>query len=133
MSAVYVSPAMFRMIGKIPDIDIQDNSVNLSSVIKSMKGFFLLSAEGNPAAGKDLYEEVSKLMNKGIYELLLEAKEDGEATRLYTIGDEKNVTALVMLTKSGDDVTYISIDGKMNREELEKLLADAAADENLLQ
>lgn len=136
ISAVYVSPAMFRMIGKIPDMDIQDNHVNLSSVIKSMSGFYLLSAEGNPDAGKDLYSEVSRLMNKGIYELLLEAKEDGEATRLYTIGDEKYVTALVMLTRSGDDVTYISIDGKMDRGKLEELLAESAADDpdgNLLQ
>ena len=76
------------------------------------------------------------MLDSGQYELLLEAKEDGEATRLYTIGDEKYVTALVMLTRSGDDVTYISIDGKMDRGKLEELLAESAADDpdgNLLQ
>lgn len=129
MSAVYVSPAMFRMIGKIPDMDINEDKVNLTSVIKSMSGFYLLSAENNPAAGEELYMEVNKLMNKGKYELLLEAKEDGEATRLYTEGDERTVTALVMLAKSNGEVTYISIDGKMDRAALENLLAESAADD----
>lgn len=135
-SAVYVSPAMFRMIGKLPDVDIQDDKVNFGSVIKSMSGFYLLSAENNPSAAQDLYKDVNKLMDKGKYELLLEAKEDGEATRLYTVGDEKTVTALVMLAKSGDEVTYISIDGKMDRGKLEELLAESSADDsdgNLLQ
>lgn len=127
-SAVYVSPAMFRMIGRIPDVDIQDDKVNFGSIIKSMSGFYLLSAENNPAAAQDLYKDVNRMMDRGKYELLLEAKEDGEATRLYTVGDAKTVTALVMLTKSGDEITYISIDGKMDREKLEKLLAETAED-----
>ena len=38
MEAVYISPAMFRMIGRIPDVKFQDGEVNFSSLVKSMSG-----------------------------------------------------------------------------------------------
>ena len=30
VSAVYISPAMFRLIGKIPDLEVGENHVNLA-------------------------------------------------------------------------------------------------------
>ena len=36
ISAVYVSPAMFRMIGKLPDIELNNGEVNFYSIIKSL-------------------------------------------------------------------------------------------------
>ena len=35
VSAVYISPAMFRLIGRIPDLNIEGN-VNLTSVIQTL-------------------------------------------------------------------------------------------------
>ena len=43
VEAVYISPAMFRLIGRIPDINIGDDKVNLASVIKSMNGLYILN------------------------------------------------------------------------------------------
>lgn len=126
VSAVYISPAMFRLIGRIPDVELADEDVNLTPIIKSMSGFYLLSTE-NADTGEKLYKEVSGNLKKSKYELLMEAKEDGEAMRLYSVGDEKTVTSLLMLAKDGAETTFLTIDGQMDRAKLEEVIASAAA------
>ena len=127
VSAVYISPAMFRLIGKIPDVELADEDVNFTPIIKSMNGFYLLSTE-NAATGEKLYSEVSRGLKGSKYELLMEAKEDGEVMRLYSVGDNKTVTSLLMLAKDGTETTFLSIDGQMDRAKLEEVIASAAAD-----
>ena len=127
VSSVYVSPAMFRLIGKIPDIQMEDSNVNFSSIIKSMSGFFVVNSE-NPDIADMLYTDVKKYIQKGDFELLMEAKEDGQVMRMYTAGDDKTVTSFVMLSREDPEVTFIAFDGKMDREELEVIIAEAAAD-----
>lgn len=127
VSSVYVSPAMFRLIGKIPDIQMEDSQVNFSSIIKSMSGFYIVNSE-NPDIADMLYTDVKKFIQKGDFELLMEAKEDGQVMRMYTAGDDKTVTSFVMINKEESEVSFIAFDGKMNREELEVIIAEAAAD-----
>lgn len=125
VSAIYISPAMFRIIGRLPSIELEAEDIDLVPIIRSMSGFYMLSCEGG--VGEKLYKEVSKLVSKGTYELLLEAKENGEATRIYSAGSANEVTSLILLTRDTDDeVTYIGIDGRMDREKLENILAEAA-------
>lgn len=127
MEAVYISPAMFRIIGKIPDVELNDKNVNFSSIIKSMTGFYILNTE-NAEVGTKLFADVKKFIDSGKYELLMEAKDDGQVVRMYTVGDEKTVTSFVMLARDKDEVSFISFDGNMDREELEVLITEAAAD-----
>ena len=121
MEAVYISPAMFRMIGKIPDVE----DINFSSIIKSMTGFYILNTE-NPQDAAALLADVNKFIKAGKFELLMEAKNDGEATRMYTIGDEKTVTSFVMVSQEKDEVSFISFDGKMDREKMGEMIAKSA-------
>lgn len=125
ISAVYISPAMFRLIGKIPDVELQDESVNLTPLIKSMSGFYILSTEDR-ATSESLYADVKKFVKSGRYELLMETKDDGQVLRMYTVGDEKTVESFVMVTKEDSEVSVISFDGKMDREQMENILAEAA-------
>ena len=125
ISAVYISPAMFRLIGKIPDVELQDESVNLTPLIKSMSGFYILSTEDR-AASESLYADVKKFVKSGRYELLMETKDDGQVLRMDTVGDEKTIESFVMVTKEDSEVTVISFDGKMDREQTENILAEAA-------
>jgi len=125
ISAVYISPAMFRLIGKIPDMELQDESVNLTPLIKSMSGFYILSTEDR-ATSESLYADVKKFVKSGRYELLMETKDDGQVLRMYTVGDEKTVESFVMVTKEDSEVSVISFDGKMDREQMENILAEAA-------
>lgn len=125
MEAVYISPAMFRMIGMIPDVEFQDEEINFSPVIKSMSGFYILTTS-NAGVRDALYADVDKYIKAGQYELLMEAKESGSVTRMYTVGDEKTVTSFVMLTREADEVSFISFDGNMDRAQMEELMARMA-------
>lgn len=125
MEAVYISPAMFRMIGRIPDVEFQEGSVNFSSIVKSMTGFYILNTS-DPVTGKALYSDVKKFVDAGRFELLMEAKDNGSVMRMYTAGDSRTVNSFVMLSQEKGEVSFISFDGKMEREQLENILAEAA-------
>lgn len=127
MEAVYISPAMFRMIGKIPDVELDDKDVNFSPIIKSMTGFYILNTK-DAETGDKLFADVKKFIDTGKYELLMEAKDDGEVVRMYTVGDKQTVTSFVMLARDKDEVSFISFDGNMDRQEMENILAQAAAE-----
>lgn len=121
VQAVYISPAMFRLIGKIPNIEMGEGEVNLAPTIRAMQGFYLISSE-KPALIKEIKADVTKRIEKGHYELLMEAKDNGEAVRFFTSGDEKTVRSFIMLAAEPDETTFIAIDGEMSREELEKII-----------
>lgn len=123
VSAVYISPAMFRLIGRIPDIDAGDESINLTPVIRGLSGLYILDCE-NPAVGAKIAKDVRKFISSGTYELLMEAKEDGEKVTMYTAGDDKTVSSFVLLADEGQELTFICLDGRLDRSALEKLLAE---------
>ena len=125
VEAVYISPAMFRLIGKIPDIEMQDESVNLGPIIKSLSGLYILSISDERLAA-DLADDVNRFIKKGQYELLMEAKDNGEVMRMYTVGDDFVVNSFVMIAREGDEVNFICLDGTMPRDQLENLIAEAA-------
>lgn len=127
VEAVYISSAMFRLIGKIPDVEMNGENVNLAPIIKALKGFYILSTE-DQATGKDLYADVTKRLDRGEYELLMEAKEDGEVMRLYTAGDDFTVRSFIMLTHDATEVTFMGLDGDMPRDQLEDLILKAVED-----
>ncbi len=127
VSAVFISPSMFRMIGRLPDIDVDmDNGqkVNLSSVIRTLKGFYLINCERTGISEK-LNSEVRKLIDSDDYELMMEAKDSGESMRLYTVGTKDTIHSLVMHVTDKDESTFIGIEGVMDRNELEKILSKA--------
>jgi hypothetical protein len=127
VEAVYISPAMFRLIGKIPDVEMNDESVNLGPIIKSLSGLYILSIKEDRIA-QDLADDVNRFIKKGQYELLMEAKDSGEVTRMYTVGDDFTVNSFVMLAREGDEVNFICIDGNIPRDQLEDLIAKAASE-----
>ena len=127
VEAVYISPAMFRLIGKIPDVEMNDESVNLGPIIKSLSGLYILSIKEDSIA-QDLADDVNRFIKKGQYELLMEAKDNGEVTRMYTVGDDFTVNSFVMLARDGVETNFICIDGTIPRDQLEDLIAKAASE-----
>ena len=123
ISAVYVSPAMFKLIGKLPDIEMNSGEVNFYPIIKSLTGLYIINSS-NKNINAQLYADVEKFIKSGRYELLMEAKDSGEAVRMYTVGNDAVVNSFVMVAKDGEETTFICIDGNMNRTDMEKLLAE---------
>ena len=122
VSAVYISPAMFRLIGKIPDMQVEGNDVNLAPIIKTLKGLYIINSE-NDAIKLGLKNDVNRFISTGKYELLMEAKDSGEIMRMYTVGTETVVNSFVLFTEDNEESTFICIDGDMNRDDLDKILA----------
>ena len=117
VSAVYISPAMFRLIGQIPNLEVEDEDIDLTPVIKTLKGLYLINSE-NPDIRENIIKEVEKFVDSADYELLLEAKDEGETVRIYTVGNEQTVKGFVMLALEPAELTFICIDGEMDRNDL---------------
>lgn len=127
VSAVYISPAMFRLIGKIPDMSVDGEKVNLAPVVQSLSGLYLIDSQ-NSSINSTLKAEAEKFVKSGHYELLMEAKDSGEIVRMYTNGTDTTVNGFVMIADEGAETTFIYLDGKMDRDELEKLIAESIKD-----
>ena len=121
VSAVYISPSMFKLMKRIPDLELEGENVNLGPIIKSLTGMYVINSE-NPAINDDIKRDVDRFIRRGDYEILLEAKEDGEVTRLYTMGSEATVTGFVMLTYEPAECSFICINGEIPRAALEELI-----------
>ena len=122
VSAVYISPAMFRLIGQIPDLEVEDENINLTPIIKSLKGLYLINSE-NPDIRESVIKDVERFVDSDDYELLMEAKEEGEIVRIYTVGNEQTVKGFVMLALEAAELTFICIDGEMDRNDLDATFA----------
>ena len=122
VSAVYISPAMFKLIGKIPDLEIEDENVDLAPVIRTLKGLYLINSE-NPDIRESIISDVEKFVGSDDYELLMEAKDEGETVRIYTVGNEQTVKGFVMLALEAAELTFICIDGDMDRNDLDATFA----------
>ena len=123
ISAVYVSPAMFKLIGKLPDIEMNSGEVNFYPIIKALTGLYIINSS-NKTINAQLYADVEKFIKSGRYELLMEAKDSGETVKMYTVGNDTVVNSFVMVAKDGEETPFLCIDGNMNRTDMEKLLAE---------
>ena len=126
VSAVYISPAMFKLMGQLPDINVETadgKKMDMAPLVRSFSGFYMLSFEKKSAASAELYKEVTSLVNKGNFELLMEGKDDGSTIRMYTLGDEKVVSSFVCIINEEDETMFFSLEGSMNRSDIEKLIA----------
>lgn len=123
VSAVYISPAMFKMIGRIPEIDMGNGSQDISGVVRNLNGFYLISTE-NPKIVESIKADVKKFIGNGKFELMMEAKDDGMATRFYTIGNDEVINSFVMSAYDEGECTFICMDGVIDRAELERLLTE---------
>ena len=125
VSAVYISSSMFKLMGKVPNMELSEgNSMDLGSIIKNLNSMYLLDCE-DPDLCKEIKADVSKFIKKYDFEMLMEIKDKGEVVRIYTTGNEKTVTQFVMTASEYEAFTFICLDGTMSRADLEKAIAKA--------
>ena len=127
MSAVYISPAMFKIIGKLPDLEIKTadgNSMDLAPLISTFQGFYMLDIS-NATTISAINQDVASMISKGRYELMMEVKDEGETLQIYTYGNEKIIQSFVFIASEGDSLQFICIDGEMKRSDIEKLIASS--------
>lgn len=125
VSAVYISPTMFSLMKSLPDVEVESKDVNIGRIIKTFEGMYLLSVE-NPELAASLSAEIGNMVKSGRYELLMEAKDEGETARIYIIQKDGIVSDFLMLAEEGREVSVISIVGSMPLDELSAMIAGAA-------
>lgn len=121
VDAVYISPAMFKLIGNLP-ISYDEQNIDLASIVKSLSGFYLLSVENTGVSAK-VAADVDKLVKNNKFELMMEAKSDGEKMTIYTVTEGEYITSLVMVANEPDETTFICLDGKILSSDLDKMIA----------
>lgn len=124
ISSVYISPSMFKLIGKLPDLEVEEG-VDLAPLIRTFGGFYMLDIS-DASAISTFKKDVNAMVSKGRYELLMEVKEEGDNLHIYTAGDEKIIESFVFIASDGDSMQFICIDGAMNRSDVEKLIVEAS-------
>lgn len=125
VSAVYISSSMFKLMGRVPDMNVGDGSMNLGPLIKSLNCMYLIDCD-DPDVSREIKSDVNKFINKYKFDMLMEVKDRGETVRIYTTGNEKTVTQFILTASEESAFTFICLDGTMSREELEKVIAKAA-------
>ena len=116
VSAVYMSPSMFRLMGSLPEMTVGEGEVNLTPIISSLSGLYIIDSE-NPDINADIKRDVENFVKS--------VKEDGEVVHMFTTGTEEIVTGFVLLTYEESSCTFICLDGQMPREQLEIMISDS--------
>ena len=125
VSAVYISSSMFKLMGKVPNMDLgEGSSMDLGSIIKNLNSMYLLDCE-DPDLCAEIKADVNKFIKRYDFEMLMEIKDKGEVVRIYTTGNEKTVTQFIMTAAEYEAFTFICLDGTMSRADLEKAIAKA--------
>lgn len=125
VSAVYISSSMFKLIGKLPDMNIGNSEMNLTGLIKSMNNMFVIDCD-NENVSDDIKIDVGRMLDKYKFEMLMEVKDNGEKVRIYISGNDDIVSTFLMTADDGDGgYTLIVLNGKMKRSELEKAIIEA--------
>ena len=127
VTAVYISPAMFKMIGKLPEVRIEDNDLDLAPMIKSMTGFYMLQTEDKDLAEK-IFKDIFKVVGANNYETLMEVKEKGQRINILSLGDKDILKSLLLTVFDGGESMFIGIDGLMKREEVEDAVSTVGKD-----
>ena len=123
VEAVYISPAMFKLIGKLT-IDMGEEDLDIARLVRSIKGMYILNMPNSSPASK-LAGEVANMIRRGNYELLMEAKDSGDRMQMFTNGDDNLIRSFVMLNTDSDETSFICFDGEMVREDFENVIRDA--------
>ena len=125
VSATYISRSMFKMIRKIPQIQL-DRPVDLTPVIKNLDGLYMLEfnrLQRNTSNG-GLRKDIQTIL-KG-HEKLMERREGEQVTRLFIATDGKTVSSFVMtrMDIGSNYGQFVCIEGAIPQSEFEKVIAE---------
>lgn len=122
VESVYVSPFMYKLFGKLPGIRIGENNIDLGKLIKYYNGLYILNT-GDAEVVAKIQDDVRRCTKSGKYELMMEAKEDGDdVTTVYATPLGEYFDSLLLVTADDDDLTFVCLDARVSRAELKKLL-----------
>ena len=114
---VYISKYMLAMAGKnaapsVPNVDMK-------SLANKLTGIQLINSDEKAARTK-LQNDVSSIIARDKYTLLMQVKEDGDKVDIYYHVDKRN-SAVVMLVEEDDEVNVIVFSGTFTLDDVMKM------------
>ena len=118
VSGVYISPAMFSIVKRLPDMDDED-----IKAIKSLSGFYVMEITNNAVAAK-VKNEVNSLVPKNGYELYMEAVDEDEKMQIFCYREAGLIKSIILLAVEPDETEFVCIEGEMSEEMLQSIMDD---------
>lgn len=114
---VYISKYMLSMAGKNAAPSVPN--VNMKSLTSKLTGIQLINSDEKAARTK-LKNDVSSIITRDKYTLLMQVKEDGDKVDIYYHVDKRN-SAVVMLVEEDDEVNVIVFSGTFTLDDVMKM------------
>jgi len=123
IESVYISPDMFQLIGRLPEIEVLDDDINISSAVLSLKGLYVLESE-NAKISEALLSDVGGFVRSRNMKLIMSGIEDDEKSEIYTLTDGDNISCMVFLSIEDHEkeVDVIVLEGNISKDNLNKLI-----------
>ena len=121
VSAVYISPAMFRMMGSLPLEEMVDGQ-DLAPLIKQMNGFYLIEVSDAAIAG-EVEADVRRLLSSNKFELLMEVKDEGNTVKMMSLTEGDYVKSFVIACIEENETVFICLDGDILKSDLDNFIA----------
>lgn len=128
ISKVYISSAMFRLMGKNGGDNISvgnKGEIDLSALAGKLTGMYILSTE-NPEIGKNLIRDFKAMTDKSNLELLMEADDEGDHVVIYSCREGNIITDFYLCSEESDgECTVLQIKGALTDEDVAAIVENA--------
>lgn len=114
---VYVSPKAFSMVSKIAE-GAEGEIKELQEVIKDLKALRILKTEIN---SKQVYKDAIKRIPTSEYEILLQARDNGQKIQFLTKDNGNIIEELLLLVGGENEFVMLSFVGKLDLEKIANL------------
>ena len=121
VTGVYISPAMFRMMGSLPLEEMVDGQ-DLAPLIKQMNSFYLIEVSDAAIAG-EVEADVRRLLSSNKFELLMEVKDEGNTVKMMSLTEGDYVKSFVISCIEENETVFICLDGDILKSDLDNFIA----------
>lgn len=125
VDAVFISSAMLRLIGALPEVKSAGENLDFTPLMRSLTGMYILDSENTEVNGS-LVKDIEAFVGSENYELLMEANDNEKKVSMYTSTVSEDIIdkfILFVTENNSSECTFIALEGKMKREDIEKVVA----------
>lgn len=122
VEASYISQDMFALFGRLPEIEILDSDIDLTPVVKNLKGLYILESKRSRVS-KRLLADLDEIVRTSGYTLIMSDRDDDEETWIYALSSGNLITGLIYCScEDYHEVDVIFIEGDITKEDLNRTL-----------
>lgn len=122
VEAAYISQEMFDMFGRLPKIEVLDEDLDLSPIVRKLTGLYMLESKHARVSDR-IRTDVEAWVRRVGFSLIMRDRDDDEETEIYALFDGDKVSSLLFFAREDrSEVEFILIEGDILKEDLNRLL-----------